>query len=179
MYVRTKNSLFLFCLLIAVSFVPFFAFAEDAASGETSEVKVATNDPVLVALSARHFTQTQEELEALAGGKDAFVGKLLAIRKMSGVSFAPVRAAKLLLSYTDRPEVRKALESDLQSEQLAGLAQVVTLHIDKIENPEFRTHIARIALSRASRDADFQPYARALIDSADPQVRKLAREKFN
>ena len=166
--------------LVCIAFSASQVFAEQTTEVTQEKlVSVAPSDAVLQALSQRHFSGSIDEITKLAGGTDALVGKLLSIRKISNVPFAPVRAEKLLLNFADRLEVRKALEADLQSDQFVGLAQVVTLHVDKIENAEFRSHVARLALSRASRDADFQPYARALIDSVDPQVRKLAREKFD
>lgn len=133
-------------------------------------------DPVVFALSARHFSATAEELEQTAGGEAALVRKLLELRTKEQPPFVGIRAEKLLLSYADRPEVVAALEEDLTAPGLLGLARTVTVHLDQVADSGARQRLARAALQRARSDADFARYARTLLRSEDPEVSRLARE---
>lgn len=137
-------------------------------------VSSAQADQIEQQLSHRHFVASQESLSKLAGGDDALVARLLELRH-SETPFVAVRAEKVLLSYADREDVQVAIESDLQSAQMRGLAQVIAVHIDSVPSPEARMRIAQAALARAERDQSYRVYAKVLIDCSDEQVRKLAR----
>lgn len=132
-------------------------------------------DLVKSALMVRHVTVTQEQLLKLAGGEDLLVKKLLELR-LDNAPFVGVRAEKFLLSYVSRPEVRAAMEQDLQSPNTKGLARVIVVHMDHVADVEARQALAKLALDKAKQDNSFVPYARSLTKSNDPQLRQLARE---
>lgn len=136
------------------------------------------DDPVILALSSRHMTVSINQLEEMAGGEDALVAKLLELRTQESPPFAGIRSEQILLRYAHRDDVKAALESDIQSTQYKGLARTITVHIDKIEDQDARRNLARLALGRAAREADFAPYARNLRNSSDQEVSRLARESL-
>lgn len=132
-------------------------------------------DLVKSALMVRHVTVTQDQLEKLAGGEDLLVKKLLELR-LDNAPFVGVRSEKFLLSYVSRPEVRAALEHDIQSPNTKGLARVIAVHMDHVADAEARQALAKLTLDKAKQDNSFVPYARSLTKSNDPQLRQLARE---
>lgn len=131
-------------------------------------------DPVLFALSARHFEMSTAQLEQLAGGEEALVAKLLAVRTQEKPPFAGIRAEKILLEYAHREDVQAALEEDVQSTQYQGLARTIAVNIDSVTDSTARHRLARGVSERAQRDATFKTYAKSLASSKDEAVRKLA-----
>lgn len=121
---------------------------------------------------------TVQQLEEAAGGEDALVKRLLELRQEEKTPFVGIRAEKLLLGYAGRSDVRAALESDLKSDQLLGLARIVAVNVDKIEDAETRASLARIAIERGEQDESFRSYAKTLTASADTTVSTMAREAF-
>jgi len=128
------------------------------------------------ALSSRHLDYSVEELEAMVGGADNLVTHLIELRHNESRPFVGVRAEKLLLGYADREEVQMALGDDLRSSKMAGLARIITVHIDRAPTAEARQLFATLALERAERDIRFRGYAQALVDSKDEVVSNLARK---
>ncbi len=136
------------------------------------------NDPLMLALANRHMTQSTTELEQLAGGQDKLVARLLQLRTEEKLSYVAVRAEKILLNYSARPEVADALAEDAVNPNRTGLARMITVHIDKVEEPAARKRLAELLVARAGTDAEFSPYARTLLDSSDLEVSRLAKEKL-
>lgn len=134
-------------------------------------------DAVETTLSSYELVTTQSQLEALAGGQDALVERLLVLRRTATVPAAGVRAEKILLQYADRPEVEAALLDDISSAEFAGLARAATLNVDRAPAAA-RSKIARAALERAKTDKAFESFARALLESKDESVKSLARTAF-
>ena len=137
------------------------------------------SDPVYLALSSRHLTHSKDSLESLAGSKEQLIKKLLELRTVEKPPFVGVRAEKFLLFYAEDAAVAEALESDLNSAELAGLARVLTINNDLLPNSALRTRFARLSVERAKRDPKFASVARALVDSTDSAVSKLARESLD
>ncbi len=136
----------------------------------------SSDEGLLMALSNRDSVPPLADLEKLAGGQDALVQKLLQYRRQEEPPFVAIRAEKLLLSYSDRPEVKAALLDDISSTQYLGLARVVTMHIDKVKDEATRQELAKVALSRAKSDSSFAPYARTLHSSTNAEIKKMAEE---
>jgi hypothetical protein len=153
-------------LLLALGFQPVLASAQDS------------TDPVLVALSNRDMTATAQELEQMAGGKDALVAKLLAYRVTEAPPFVGIRAEKLLLLYADRSDVRAALESDISSPQYLGLARIVAVHLDSVPDSVARQALARQVIARAKTDDGYMRYAKTLHTSSDAEVSKMAKDSL-
>ncbi|MFN8389151.1 MAG: hypothetical protein U0136_02535 [Bdellovibrionota bacterium] len=133
-------------------------------------------DEIESALSGRHFASTSEQLEKIAGNRDALVKRLLELRTQDEPPFVGLRAEKLLLSYVDEDAVLSALESDLSNPKFAGLAQMIAIHVDQVGQPEARLRLARGILARAKSDSTFRTYADSLKSSSDPAVSRVARE---
>ena len=100
---------------------------------------------------------------------------LLTLRTQEKPPFVAIRAEKLLLGYAHLPEVKAALEQDLQSTELKGLARVISMHIDSVSDAGARQGLAKMAVARATQDGEFLPYARALAKSAHADVRESAK----
>lgn len=144
----------------------------------TSSSAIAASDPVVTALSVRHMTATTEQLEGLAGGADALVAKLLELRSDENTPFVGIRAEKYLLQYADRPEVAAALDQDVKSDTMVGLARVIAMNVDKIPSAKARQSLAQSVIDRGKQQTEFKPYAQALTSSSDPEVSALARAAF-
>ena len=141
-----------------------------------AEANAQEADPFLTALSQRHGTATLEELDKIAGSREAMVTRLLELRRLERPPFVGIRAEKLLLQLADRADVQEALADDLQSPKYLGLARIVVVHIDNVPNSAARSRLARSALDRVAREPNFQSYARTLLQSSDPEVSRLARQ---
>ena len=136
-------------------------------------------DPVLTALSSRDMSLNVGQLEQLAGGKEQLVQRLLQLRTQENPPFAGVRSEKLLLQYyADRPEVRAALEEDVQSPTMKGLAKIISLNINDTKDAQTRRSLAKLALERGAADEEFAKVTRHLKDSPDPEISKMAREQL-
>ena len=154
------------------------------ALGAAAVVTVATPGAVLAAdateqvtqaLSGYHSSATAAQLESIAGGAGNLVPILLALRTQEKPPFVAIRAEKLLLGYSNVPEVRAALEQDLQSPQLMGLARVISMHIDTVSDADVRQGLAKLAVARAAQDGEFLPYAKALTQSRHADIRETAK----
>lgn len=156
----------------------FITFALFSGILMTSSSALAASDPVVSALSLRHMTATTEQLESTAGGADALVSRLLELRTDETTPFVGVRAEKFLLQYADRPEVAAALETDVKSPTMLGLARVVAMNVDKIPSPKVRQSLAQAIVERGKQESGFKPYAQALTSSSDAEVSALARAAF-
>jgi hypothetical protein len=121
------------------------------------------------------MTTSREQLEEIAGGKDALVAALLELRTDDSTPFVAVRAEKILIGYADRDDVAQALTSDINSTQYAGLARTVSIHVNDAPTSTARVALGRQLLERAGKDSSFLPYARALEDSTEPELRNAAR----
>lgn len=137
-----------------------------------------SGDAVLWALSARHMNTSVEELEQLAGGPDAFVARLLELRTKETPPQVGIRAEKILLRYSAREDVQRALEDDVQSPQYKGLARVIAVNIDDVVDTSVRRRLAGHALKRGAEDSSFSPYSRSLLNSKDDGISRMAREAF-
>ena len=85
----------LLCLALAASVVIL--------SGITSaHSEPDADDPILRELSGFHLTSGVKELEALAGGEDGLVEKLLQYRHLSKPPAAGIRATRILIYYSHR-----------------------------------------------------------------------------
>lgn len=167
---KTKKSLLVatFAATLAVG-----VFMTDISVGHAQN-----DDPLMLALANRHMTQTTAQLEQIAGGQDKLVARLLQLRTEEKLSYVAVRAEKILLSYSARPEVADALAEDAVNPNRTGLARMITVHIDKVEAPAARKRLAELLVARGGTDAEFSPYARTLQESSDSEVSRLAREKL-
>lgn len=148
--------------LITVA-TPAAAFAADA------------TEQVTQALSGYHNSASAAQLESITGGAANLVPILLALRTQEKPPFVAIRAEKLLLGYSNFPEVRAALEQDLQSPQLKGLARVISMHIDTVNDADARQGLAKLAVARAAQDNEFLPYAKALTQSSHADIRETAK----
>ena len=119
---------------------------------------------------------TIEDLEKLAGGQDQLIEQLMSLH--SDVSYVEPRCVKILMHYANRPSVESALNAQIENPETAGLAQMITLHIDKVPDSAARARLAQTALSRAKSDPNFARYARNLESSKDAEVRRMAREQL-
>ncbi len=137
------------------------------------------DDPVTLALGSRHMTASVDDLLEMAGGEDALVEKLLALRTQESPPFVGIRAEKTLLQFAGRPDVQAALEQDVESSQYLGLARTVAVHIDTVPDANARQALARKVIQRGSRESGFSAYARNLKQSSDPEVSRLAREALS
>ena len=151
------------CVVVSTIAIPSMAFAADATQKVTD------------ALSGYHDNSNPAQLESLAGGAGNLVPILLQLRTQEKPPFVAIRAEKILLGYANFPEVRAALEQDLQSAQYKGLARVISMHIDSVSDSDARQGLAKIAVSRAAQDGEFVPYARALLQSRHQDVRETAK----
>ena len=115
------------------------------------------------------------KLERLVGGRDRLVERCLALRS-DARPFVGARAEKTLLFYADDERVEKALGNDLQSPSNLGLAQVVAVGLDSIPNADVRGRLAQKIIEKSKQEPGFRPFARSLMESADPAVSKLARD---
>lgn len=158
------------CVLNRLSFLIAVFFLMNTA------VVRAESDPVLFALSSRHMTTSPVELEKLAGGRDLLIERLLVLRTQEQPPFVGVRAESLLLAYADQQQVEDALTEDLQSADRKGLARVITIRLSKVAQEEVRLRLAKVALTRASKESDFAPYARTLTEDKNAEISRLARE---
>ena len=163
---------FVLASLALVATAPLsLAFAADAPNAAAQ-----ANSKILSVLSQRHMTTTPQDLETLAGGREAVISELLALRTYAGLPFVGPRAAKFLLEYADDTTVQQAMQEDFKGQDHLGLARVYSVHVDKIKQPEARLAVARMATKKASEDSEFVPYAKGLLYSSDGEVKKLARE---
>jgi hypothetical protein len=136
---------------------------------------------VVDALTVRgnsHGLPSAEELETLAGGEDALVEILLSYRTRETPPFVGIRSQKYLLNYSDRSDVQDALAADISSEEHMGLARIVGVHFDQIQNETARGRFARLIIERGKREESFGRYARNLRQSSDSEVSRMAREAF-
>ncbi len=145
-----------------------------------AEVQNATapNSAVLNVLSKRHMNETTADLERIAGGRDNLIRELMALRTYQGLPYVGVRAAKFLVAYADAPEVEAAIKEDLQAADRAGLAHVYAIQIDKVSSPEARKRIAQGVIDKAQDQPDYSHFARNLLYSNDPEVKRLAQKAF-
>lgn len=148
---------------VLTAMTPAAVFAADA------------TEQVTQALSGYHSSATAAQLESIAGGAGNLVPILLALRTQEKPPFVAIRAEKLLLGYSNLPEVRAALEQDLQSPQYKGLARVISMHIDTVNDADARQGLARLAVARAAQDGEFLPYAKALTQSRHADIRETAK----
>jgi len=125
-------------------------------------------------LSARHAVATVAELERLAGGDDQLVAILLDLKDHSSLPFVSVRATRMLVTLSDRSDVQAALLDDMNANDRAGLARVITLHLDKAPTSTARMALGRAAMARSRRDTSFRVYSQELQRSSDASVRRLA-----
>ncbi len=138
-------------------------------------------DSVMNALSHRcstHGTPSVESLEQLAGGEDELVALLLEYRTKEQPPFVGIRAQKILLHYAGRSDVAEALSSDVESTTYLGLARVVGVNIDSVEDSSVRRELAARLIARGKREKDFASYAKSLSQSNDAEVSRLARQAF-
>lgn len=136
----------------------------------------AETDAVLLALSAKDFTSSRAQLEQISGSEDALVKKLLELRTTEKPPYVGIRAEKLLLTYAHREDVASALESDLQSQQYKGLARIIAINVDKVQDSAARKRLARTLINQGSVDQEFARYSRTLTESSDAEVSKMAKE---
>lgn len=137
-------------------------------------------DPIFRALAGYHQTASVEELEQLAGGTDALVSRLLELRQLEKPPFVGIRATKILLGFSSRPDVQEALEADMGDESRLGVARILVTHIDSVPDQGFRRRLAERALLRVRNDPEFGRYAKTtLLGSADGQVSRLAKIFFD
>ena len=141
------------------------SFADDSSAQE----KVAK------ALSGFHMAATSADLEALAGGQDQLVSALLVLRLRETPPSVAVRAEKLLIGYSDRPDVAKALQEDLTAPDRAGLARTIAMHAGSAPTADARKSLSLTVVDRAQKEETYRPYARALKESSDEEVRRVAR----
>ncbi len=144
-----------------------------------SVVSAEASEKLSQVLGARHVTVSRAKLEQMAGGADACVDALLKLRTDETSPFVGVRAEKFLFNYIDREEVVKALEEDIQSENRAGLARLIAIHLDKVKNAAVRKRLAELAIERGQKNLDFKPYAKVLLESGDTEVKRLAKQAFD
>jgi len=156
-------------LIAGIGAVLLFNVGAPSARAEDATEKVSA------ALSGYHFDTSAAKLEEIAGGKDQLVAALLTLRTSDALPFVGIRAEKLLLEYSDRKDVQDALLADIASEKYKGLARTVTMHLDRATTPAVRQALARAAVERAKGDAEFMPYAKAMVHSTDPEVQRMAR----
>ena len=147
----------------------FFLIAISCAVTASAEAP----DPIRTALSARHLPYPRSELERIAGGKDAFIIRLLQLRLETRPPYMPLRAEKMLLAYGDRDDVLSALEEDLRDSERRGLAQLIALHIDQLPLETSRIRIGREIIERSRRDESYLPFAKMLSESKDPVLRHM------
>ena len=145
---------------------------------ELPEVPDAKLKKIRRILSVRHESYSRDNLVKVAGSEAALIASLLKLRTQEGLPYVPYRAVKLLLGYSQYAVVKEAIESDFKSPERRGVAQVVAVHIDKMNDPATRRYIAKMALDEAETDQTFLPYAKALVDSSDAEIRKIARESL-
>jgi hypothetical protein len=127
------------------------------------------------ALSARHFNQSTADLEAKYGGEEKLVAELLQLRKQESPPFVGVRAAKILMSYSGREDVAKAMYEDIQSDDTVGLAQLYAINIDKISNESTRRRLARALVDRSKGNARVATAVESMQSSSDAEVSRLAK----
>ena len=142
--------------------------------GAQSVSPSVSSDPVLRALEGYHFNKSASELEQIAGGQEQLVSRLLELRGSEKPPFVGIRAVKVLMSYGEREDVRSALLEDMRSASRLGVARTLVVHIDSVSNRDFRYELARQAVERAVEEESFSRYARALEDSSDERVRRIA-----
>ena len=114
------------------------------------------------ALIARHPSESDADLEKIAGGKDALIDELLKLRQKKSPPQLSVRAEKALLTYADEERVLAALESDMANAESKGLARTIALHLKKVKSPLARARLSSEARSRAGRDPSFTPMLREI-----------------
>ena len=156
--------------LLGLSFGLLNAVSANAASSD---------DPIYFRLSGRHFNESVASLEAVAGGRDQLVTRLLELRHSDGVPWVSIRAEKLLLQIANdeggNGPVSSALEADAADKNNAGLARVIVTNIDSIESDSLKSSLATKAVSSHAGDARMTPYLKLLQSSSSGNVRAAAR----
>ncbi len=157
--------------LLAISILIYSStfFVATAFAGETE---------VLRTLSARDTLNpvTLDDLEKLAGSKDALIEILLKYRRAENPPFVGIRSERLLLKYADNEDVMAALESDVNDTKYFGLARTVGAHLDSIPSSKSRARLATSVLKRAQAEKRFNMFGRMLLESKDSEVKRLAKE---
>ena len=139
----------------------------------------SSDDPIYFRLSGRHFNESVASLEAVAGGREQLVTKLLELRLSEGVPWVSIRAEKLLVQIANDEggtgPASSALEADAADKSKAGLARVIVTNIDSIESDSLKTSLATKAVSSHAGDARMTPYLKLLQSSSSGNVRAAAR----
>jgi hypothetical protein len=132
-------------------------------------------DQILHALSRRDLGPSLEELRTIAGSDDRLVSRLLELRAADVLPFVQIRSAKLLISYSSRPEVQRALLDDVLAPNRLGLVRVYARAIDQLPAEGFRTELAARIVERASHAEEYQSAVKLLSQAQDPGIRALAQ----
>ena len=139
----------------------------------------ATDDPVYFRLSGRHFNDSVESLEAIAGGREKLTAKLLELRHSNGLPYVSVRAEKLLVELANDEDgsgpVSSALEEDVAAPGYEGLARVVVTNIDSVQSETLRASLASRAIAAHQTSKSMNPYLKNLVNSSHADVRAAAR----
>ena len=123
-------------------------------------------------LGGYHFSSSVEDLSSRAGGKEALITELLALRHDSVTPFVAVRAEKVLLELAADSRVQAALEEDSTAKEFLGLARTVAVHIDRVEDAGKRRGLATSLLNRGDGDKSI---SKILQESKDPEISAAAR----
>ena len=162
-----------FCLFTCLLTCLVLRGSTPATAADTS----ADSAAVKKALSGHHMEVTATQLEQIAGGKDALITELLALRRDTVTPFVGVRAVKLLLPYSADSRVQTALTEDLKSSEFKGLAQAIALNlVTGAESGESKNVLARTALERSKTDKSFAPFVEPIKSSQDPEMKRIVSD---
>lgn len=142
-------------------------------------VSDASADALIDALSDRHSVPSFSELEKIAGGHDALISKLIELRGDQTTPMIGMRSAKILLeNFQGEEAIATAFEEDLQRDDRKGIAEAISMNLDKVPSAAARQRLARGILDKASHDEKFAKYAKNLASSKDETVRALAKQEL-
>jgi len=101
-------------------------------------------------LSAKHTELSRESLLALIGSEDKLVLSLIALRREQKPPVLGARAEKLLLTFSEREDVQKALLADVDDPNAFGLASIILSSLPNIKSTDFRKTLVNKALNQKS-----------------------------